>query len=157
MAQIHNRPCVECGEIVVRIDHRDFRILCPKCFRRWRKSRPRDKKTRRDGYAPDPETLIYADTMGVKTKHNLLVNSRMTAMAILPEQFIAYQVKGTFKGFETSGRFFEMMSNRPEYFFNVYFGVRAVGIMGVEEVYSSCPPLPGRRMVPPETYLKIKD
>jgi len=107
-------------------------------------------------FAPDRETLIYADTMGVKTKSNLLANPQMTAMVVLNEQLIAYQIKGKFKGFETSGKFYEMMSNKPEYFLSVYFGIRAVGIMGVDEVYSSCPPLPGRRMVPPEKYLKIE-
>lgn len=106
-------------------------------------------------FAPDRETLIYADTMGVKTKRNLLANSPIAAMAVLKEELIAYQVKGTFKGFETSGDSYKMMSKRPEYFFNTYFGIRAVGVIKIDEVYSSCPPLPGRRMVPPEDYLKI--
>lgn len=106
-------------------------------------------------FAPDRETLIYADTMGVKTKRNLLANSPIAAMVILKEDLIAYQVKGTFKGFETSGEFYQMMSEKSEYFFNTYFGIRAVGVIKIDEVYSSCPPLPGRRMVPPEDYLKI--
>lgn len=107
--------------------------------------------------APDQETLIYAETMGVKTKHNLLANPKVAALVVLKDQFIAYQIKGTFQGFETSGRFYETLSNRPEYFFNSYFGVRAAGVIKVDEVYSSCPPLPGRRMAPPEKYLKIEE
>jgi len=105
--------------------------------------------------APDEHTLIYADSMGVKTRRNLLSNGRVAAIVLLKEKLIAYQVKGVFQGFQTSGPYYEMLSARPEYFFNAYFGVRAAGVIRVEEVYSSCPPLPGRRISPPEEYLSV--
>lgn len=106
--------------------------------------------------APDQETLIYAESMGVKTKHNLLNNPNVAAYVLLKERLIAYQAKGTFEGFYTSGPYYEMISLRPEYFYNAYFGIRAVGVVRVKEVYSSCPPLPGRRIVPPESYLQVE-
>jgi hypothetical protein len=46
-----------------------------------------------------------------------------------------------------------MLSDLPELKYNAYFGVRAAGIIQVDEVYSSSAPLPGRRIVPPEPYL----
>lgn len=107
-------------------------------------------------FALDRETLIYADTMGVKTKQNLLADSPIAALVLLKEELIAYQVKGSFKGFETSGQLYRMMSDKSEFSLNTYFGIRAVGVIKIDEVYSSCPPLPGRRMVPPEDYLKIE-
>jgi len=106
--------------------------------------------------AADEETLIYAESMGVKTKRNLREGAKVAALVVLKDEIIAYQVKGVFKGFQTSGFYYEQLSRRPEYFFNAYFGVRAVGVIGVEEIYSSCPPLPGRRIVPPEKYLEIE-
>jgi predicted pyridoxine 5'-phosphate oxidase superfamily flavin-nucleotide-binding protein len=107
--------------------------------------------------AADEETLIYADSAGVKTKRNLLHNPQVAAIVVLKEKIIAYQVKGTFQGFETSGKYYEMLSALPAYRYNAYFGVRAAGVIKVEEVYSSSPPLPGRRIVPPEPYLQIQD
>ena len=106
--------------------------------------------------AADEETLIYADSMGVKTKRNLKKASKVAALVLLKNQIIAYQIKGIFEGFQTSGPYYELLSQRPEFYFNAYFGVRAVGVIKVEEVYSSCPPLPGRRIIPPEKYLKIE-
>jgi predicted pyridoxine 5'-phosphate oxidase superfamily flavin-nucleotide-binding protein len=106
--------------------------------------------------AADEETLIYADAMGVKTKRNLLKNPQVAAIVLLKDEMIAYQIKGVFRGFQTSGEFYETLSARPEYFYHAYFGVRAAGVIAVEEVYSSCPPLPGRRIVPPEPYLRIE-
>jgi predicted pyridoxine 5'-phosphate oxidase superfamily flavin-nucleotide-binding protein len=107
--------------------------------------------------APDEETLIYADAMGVKTKRNLLRNPNVAVIVTLKDRLISYQVKGLFQGFQTSGAYHEMLSARPEFFYNAYFGVRAAGVIRVQEVYSSCPPLPGRRIVPPEPYLQIED
>jgi len=70
----------------------------------------------------------------------------------LPEKFISYQVKGTFQGFQTSGSYFEYLSELPEFKYNTYFGVRAAGVIRVDEIYSASAPLPGRRIVPPESY-----
>lgn len=100
----------------------------------------------------DEETLIYADGSGVKTKANLLATGHVAVNVYVPDKFISYQVKGTFIGFETSGTYFELLSEFPEFKYNPYFGVRAAGIIRVDEVYTACAPLPGRRIVPPEPY-----
>jgi predicted pyridoxine 5'-phosphate oxidase superfamily flavin-nucleotide-binding protein len=103
--------------------------------------------------AADEETLIYADTVGVKTKKNLKPNSPVAANVLLQEKSISYQVKGTFLGFQTSGPYFEFLNSLPEFKYNTYFGVRAAGVIRVDEVYSASAPLPGRRIIPPETYM----
>ncbi len=103
--------------------------------------------------APDEETLIYADTVGVKTKRNLKPGSPVAANVLLPEKSISYQVKGTFLDFQTSGAYFELLNALPEFKYNTYFGIRAAGVIRVEEVYSASAPLPGRRIVPPEPYM----
>lgn len=102
--------------------------------------------------AVDEETLAYADTVGVKTKKNLRPNSPVAVNVLLREKSISYQIKGTFLEFQTSGPQYEMFSQLPEFKYNTYFGVRAAGIIRVDEVYSGSAPLPGRRIVPPETY-----
>jgi uncharacterized protein len=102
--------------------------------------------------ATDEETLIYADTVGVKTKKNLKPGSPVAVNVFLPEKFISYQVKGTFQGFQTSGSYFEYLNELPEFKYNTYFGVRAAGVIRVDEIYSASAPLPGRRIVPPESY-----
>jgi len=103
--------------------------------------------------AMDEETLIYADTVGVKTRKNLKPNSPVAANVLLPEKSISYQVKGTFLGFQTSGPHFEFLNYLPEFRYNTYFGVRAAGVIRVDEVYSASAPLPGRRIIPPEPYM----
>ncbi len=101
----------------------------------------------------DEETLIYADTVGVKTKKNLKPGSPVAVNVLLKEKSISYQIKGTFLGFQTSGAHFEFLNSLPEFKYNTYFGVRAAGVIRVDEVYSASAPLPGRRIVPPEPYM----
>ncbi len=107
--------------------------------------------------AVDDETLVYADSAGVKTKKNLQPGSPVAVNVLLPEKVISYQVKGTFVGFETSGPYFEMLSELSEFKYNTYFGVRAAGVIRVEEVYAASSPLPGRRIVPSEPYLNLME
>ncbi len=103
--------------------------------------------------AVDDETLIYADTVGVKTKKNLKPSSPVAINVLLQEKLVSYQVKGTFQGFQTSGPYFELLNSLHEFKYNTYFGVRAAGVIRVDEVYSASAPLPGRRIVPPEPYM----
>jgi predicted pyridoxine 5'-phosphate oxidase superfamily flavin-nucleotide-binding protein len=103
--------------------------------------------------AADDETLIYADSVGVKTKKNLQPGKPVAINVLLLEKVTSYQVKGTFVGFQTSGPYFELLNELPEFKYNTYFGVRAAGVIRVDEVYSASAPLPGRRIVPPETYM----
>jgi predicted pyridoxine 5'-phosphate oxidase superfamily flavin-nucleotide-binding protein len=103
--------------------------------------------------AVDEETLIYADALGVKTRQNLKPNRPVAASVLVLDKSISYQIKGTFLGFQRSGRYYELLSELPEFKYNTYFGVRAAGVIHVDEVYSASSPLPGRRIVPPESYL----
>ncbi len=103
--------------------------------------------------AVDEETLIYADTVGVKTKKNLRPGSPVAVNILIQEKSISYQIKGTFAEFQTSGPYVELLNSLPEFKYNTYFGVRAAGVIHVDEVYSASAPLPGRRIVPPEPYM----
>ncbi|MCX5905910.1 MAG: pyridoxamine 5'-phosphate oxidase family protein [Deltaproteobacteria bacterium] len=107
--------------------------------------------------AVDEETLIYADSAGVKTKKNLQPGNPVAVNVLLLEKVTSYQVKGIFVGFETSGPYFEMLSELPEFKYNTYFGVRAAGVIRVDEVYAASSPLPGRRIVPSEPYLNLME
>jgi len=100
----------------------------------------------------DEQTLIYADVMGVKTKQNLQDTGKVAVSVLIPDKLISYQVKGEFIEFQKSGPYYEKLSSFPGFKYNAYFGVRAVGVIEVKEVYSACLPLPGRRIVPPEPY-----
>jgi predicted pyridoxine 5'-phosphate oxidase superfamily flavin-nucleotide-binding protein len=103
--------------------------------------------------AADEETIIYADALGVKTKQNLKPNKPVAASVLVLDKSISYQIKGTFIGYQSSGCYYEFLSELPEFKFNTYFGVRAAGVIHVDEVYSASSPLPGRRIIPPESYL----
>jgi len=59
--------------------------------------------------------------------------------------------------FQTAGPYFELLSELPEFKYNTYFGVRAAGVIRVQEVFAASAPLPGRRIVPPEPYMNLMD
>jgi predicted pyridoxine 5'-phosphate oxidase superfamily flavin-nucleotide-binding protein len=99
----------------------------------------------------DEETLIYADTMGVKK--NIKPGRPVAVNVLLQEKLISYQVKGTFLEFQTSGDYLDFFNQLPEFKYQPYYGVQAVGVIHVDEVYLASGPLPGRRIVPPEPYL----
>ena len=107
--------------------------------------------------AVDEETIIYADSAGVKTKKNLKPNAPVAISVLLLEKVTSYQIKGTFIGFQTTGPYFELLSELPEFKYNTYFGVRAAGVIRVDEVYAASSPLPGRRIVPSEPYMNLMD
>jgi predicted pyridoxine 5'-phosphate oxidase superfamily flavin-nucleotide-binding protein len=95
--------------------------------------------------AADAETLMFADIMMWKTKRNLLNNGKV-ACAVITKDNIAYQCKGKFQGFQKSGPLFDLIASVPLLKYNVYQVPRAVGTIKVEEVYSACPPLGGKRI-----------
>ncbi len=95
--------------------------------------------------AVDSETLMFADIMMWKTKRNLLKNGKV-ACTVLTKDNIAYQCKGKFQGFQKAGPLFDFVATVPLLRYNVYSVPRAVGIIKVEEVYSACPPLPGKKI-----------
>lgn len=91
------------------------------------------------------EKLVFVDLMMNKTRKNLLNNGRV-AVSVLTKDAVSYQVKGTFEGFETSGPLFDMFATHPLLKYNAYSGPRAVGLIGVDSVYTACPPLPGKEI-----------
>ena len=95
--------------------------------------------------AVDPETLMFADIMMWKTKRNLLKNGKV-ACTVLTKDNVSYQCKGKFQGFQKGGPLFDFVASVPLLRYNAYWGPKAVGIIKIEEVYSACPPLPGKKI-----------
>ncbi|MBC7341075.1 MAG: pyridoxamine 5'-phosphate oxidase family protein [Clostridia bacterium] len=95
--------------------------------------------------AIDNQYLIFADIMINKTKKNLLDNGKV-AVAVITDKGEAYQVKGKFLGFQTSGMLFDAVASAPELKYNAYFGPNGVGVIEVTEVYTATLPLPGERI-----------
>lgn len=95
--------------------------------------------------AVDAETIMFADIMMWKTKRNLLKN-RKVACAVITKDNVAYQVKGKFQGFKKGGPLFDFVASVPLLRYNAYWGPKAVGTIKVEEVYSACPPLGGKKI-----------
>jgi len=98
----------------------------------------------------DEQTLIYADTLGVKTKQNLLDTKKVAVSVFIPDKLISYQVKGEFIEFQREGPYYEKLSLLPDFRYNAYLGIKAAGVIRVKEVYSACAPLAGKRIVPEE-------
>ena len=68
-------------------------------------------------------------------------------MAVFKVQLppVGYQVKGTFQGFQTSGPLFDNFAKEVKARLNLE--MKAVGIIKVEDVYSTAPPNPGAKLV----------
>jgi len=79
--------------------------------------------------APDSKTISFPAPAPGSLLHQARAGSMMAAsvLAFLP---VAYQVKGSFSGFGSGGK--------------------SAGSIEVSEVYSAAPPVPGRRIWPPE-------
>jgi len=99
--------------------------------------------------APGEDMLIFADMMMNKTKKNL-TDTRKVAATVYKSPWSSYQVKGTFEGFQRSGLLYDMAQTlskeSPQLRGKVYFYIKQVGVIRVEEVYLSQVPLPGKRI-----------
>ncbi len=95
--------------------------------------------------AVDEETVAFADIMGDKTNVNLKATGK-AAVAVFKMQMppLGYQVKGTFEGFQTSGPLVDTFARLIKDIQKK--DVRAVGVIKVDEVYSTAPPNPGARL-----------
>jgi predicted pyridoxine 5'-phosphate oxidase superfamily flavin-nucleotide-binding protein len=95
--------------------------------------------------AVDEETIAFADIWGDKTNVNLKANSK-TAVAVFKIEVppVGYQIKGTFRGFQTSGPLFDTFAKAVKEMLNL--DIKAVGVIKVEEVYSAAPPNPGAKI-----------
>jgi len=95
--------------------------------------------------AVNEEMLAFADMMLNKTKKNLLATGKVAATVYKPPM-TAYQVKGTFQGFQTSGPLIEMYNEQEPIRLSAISNVSSVGTIKVEEVYFAQVPFPGRRI-----------
>jgi predicted pyridoxine 5'-phosphate oxidase superfamily flavin-nucleotide-binding protein len=82
------------------------------------------------------DTLAFAEMMIIHTKHNL-DKTKKASVTVFKLPATAYQLKGTFIGFQTSGPLFDnfakMMAEHK------LPPVKSVGTIKVEEVFSASP------------------
>jgi hypothetical protein len=99
--------------------------------------------------APSEDVLIFADLLMNKTKKNLTSTGKVAATVFKPP-WSSYQVKGTFEGFQRSGPLYDMAQaiskESPFLKGKVYFYIKQVGVIKVDEVYLSQTPIPGKRI-----------
>jgi len=95
--------------------------------------------------AVDEETMAFADIFGDKTNVNLKATQK-AAVAVFKLELppVGYQVKGTFQGFQTSGPLFDSFARRIKELLKL--DIKAVGVMSVDEVYSTGLPNPGTKI-----------
>ena len=81
------------------------------------------------------DTLAFAEMMIKHTKHNLEETGK-ASVTVFKLPATAYQLKGTFLGFQTSGSLFDNFSKRmAEY----KLPVKSVGTIRVDEVFAASP------------------
>ena len=95
--------------------------------------------------AINEDTIAFADIFGDKTNKNLQLNKKVSALAFKTTPLTGYQVKGTFLGFQTSGDLFDRFAKEVKE--KTKLGIKAVGTIRVDEVYSVAPPEPGKKIV----------
>lgn len=84
-------------------------------------------------YPYEDDRLIFGEFMLNKTKRNLEADPHV-GVAVFSDAFEAWSIKGTFLGFETHGERFDFMNRTPMFRYNAYTGVRAAGLIRIEEV-----------------------
>jgi hypothetical protein len=94
--------------------------------------------------AIDEEQMAFADIFGGKTNKNLEVNKKVSALAFKTNPLVGYQVKGTFLGFQTSGKLFDRFAKEIKE--RIKMDIKAVGTIKVEEIYAVAPPQPGKKI-----------
>ena len=82
--------------------------------------------------ALDDETIVYAEMGGARTKANVEVHKQVAV--IVCKEFKAYQVKGEFQGFETSGDTYEQFAKHVKE--KLGLDVNNAAIIKVGEVFS---------------------
>jgi predicted pyridoxine 5'-phosphate oxidase superfamily flavin-nucleotide-binding protein len=95
--------------------------------------------------AVDDETVVFADLFGNKTNQNLEANKQVALVVFKVEvPPVGYQVKGSFEGFQREGELFDAVSAKVKEALNL--DTKAVGVIKVNEVYSSGVPEPGAKL-----------
>jgi len=83
--------------------------------------------------AHDDRTLIFGNMMLRKSYRNLEDDDKVSA-CVVTTNLKSYEVKGKFKGFERSGKYFDEVSNIPVIRYIAYGALRSVGIIEVEDI-----------------------
>jgi hypothetical protein len=97
-------------------------------------------------YAIDPETIVFADIWGYKTTSNLKATGKAVVAVFCIQMLpVGYQIKGTFQGFETSGKIYDSYAKRIKEQINM--DIPAVGVIKVDSVFALGPPEPGLQVV----------
>ncbi len=87
----------------------------------------------------DDETLVFGEFLMNKSRKNLLACDKV-GIAVFTEKLRVWSLKGTFLGFETSGEHVDFVNGSAYFRYNAYSGVRAAGLIRVEEA------TPGRKI-----------
>ncbi len=95
--------------------------------------------------AINEDTIAFAEIFEGKTKKNLELTKKAVAVAYKYPPPTGYQIKGTLIGWQTSGPLFDTLDKRMREIMNL--GIRRVGTIQVEEVYSVGMPEPGKKLV----------
>jgi len=99
--------------------------------------------------AASEDMLIFADLLMNKTKKNL-ISTKKVAATVYKAPWSSYQIKGTFEGFQRSGPLYDMAQaiskESPLLKGKVYFYIKQIGVIRVEEVYLSQTPSPGKKI-----------
>jgi predicted pyridoxine 5'-phosphate oxidase superfamily flavin-nucleotide-binding protein len=92
----------------------------------------------------DSETMMFADMATVHTKGNLTGPNKKVLIALFSPPMDAYQIKGTFVEFQTSGPLYEKWKGFMTA--QKYPAPRAIGIIKVDEVWTSNPAKPNKKL-----------
>jgi predicted pyridoxine 5'-phosphate oxidase superfamily flavin-nucleotide-binding protein len=87
------------------------------------------------------DTLAFAEEFIVHTKHNL-ETTKKASVTVLKLPATAYQLKGTFVGFQTSGQLFDNFAARAQAKRMAGYNLpptKSVGIIKVEAVFAASP------------------
>jgi hypothetical protein len=90
------------------------------------------------------ETIAFAEVFEGKTKRNIERTKKAAAVAWTSPPLAGYQIKGAFVGWQTSGPLFDTVDKRMK---EIGLGIKRVGTITVEAVYSVGLPEPGKKLV----------
>ena len=83
--------------------------------------------------AADDQTVIFAEMMIWKTRRNLEADARLAIM-VLTADLRWWTVRGRFEEFQTSGPYYDQVSEGENFRYNAYGGIRSAGVIRIEEV-----------------------
>jgi len=84
--------------------------------------------------APYPDgTLVFGEFLMNKSRANLAVNDKV-GVAVINSAFDGWSLKGTFRGFETTGERVNFVNNSSLLRYNAYTSVRAAGTIEIHEI-----------------------